>query len=256
MTPEVAGALALALGGDRSSEERTSSLLALGDYLGDDDAVVAVAAAARGEEDARVRAVLLQLVAKADADQLARLPEALEVVGRISALDPETGVRLLANRVLSRVASAYPGAWDIVAENLVYDLDPGVQAACLAALATCTRPGPQLAERLVAFAAEVPPSLRRPLVDLYRLLPRPALEAGAVALLDPLESEAVRRDVLGALAGLPSLSPATVAALAWYLQAEQLPELRQQAVELLSEGTRATPELLADVLAAVLATPE
>ncbi|HTW10803.1 MAG TPA: hypothetical protein VME46_25110, partial [Acidimicrobiales bacterium] len=47
-----------------------------------------------------------------------------------------------------------------------------------------------------------------------------------------------------------------VAALAWYLQAEQLPELRQQAVELLSEGTRATPELLADVLAAVLATPE
>jgi hypothetical protein len=256
VTPEVAGALALVLATERTAEERIGSLAALAGYLADDEALVALAGAARTEGTASVRAAMFSLVANADPSQLVGLPEVVEVIEAFSALEPETPLRLAANQCLGRLGPSHPSAWDVLAENLLYDLDPDIQAACLHGLAKCTRKTPALVDQLVAYARQAPPALRPALVHIYGQLGRDGFESGLTALLDPLEDEALRRQVLSALGRLPSLTPAVAGPLAAYFQAEQVPELRQAALDLLCAGAQSDPAVLLDVLEAVAAIPE
>jgi hypothetical protein len=256
VTPETESALALVLAKDRTAEERMESLAALATYLADDEALVALAAAARTEATANVRGAMFELVAGADPSQLVQLPEVVEVVEAFSALEPEAPVRRAANQCLARLGPSHPPAWDVLAENLAYDLDEGVQAACLNGLANCTRAGPALVGRLVTYALQAPAALRPLLVDIYERLGRDGFEAGLTALLDPGEDEALRHRVLSSLGRLPSLSPAVAAPLAAYLQAEQVPELRQAALELLCAGAQSDPGVLSAALDAVVAVPE
>ena len=86
MNPDVQGALALVLAPDRTAEERIGSLAALAGYLADDEALVALAGAARSEGTASVRAAMFGLVARADPSQLVTLPEVVEVIETFSAL--------------------------------------------------------------------------------------------------------------------------------------------------------------------------
>ncbi|MGA3218097.1 MAG: hypothetical protein ABSE77_03300 [Acidimicrobiales bacterium] len=256
MTPDVESTLALVLAKDRTAEERIGSLAALSGYLADNEALVALAGAARTEGTASVRAAMFGLVAGADPSQLVELPEVVEVIEAFSALEPEPSVRLAANQCLGGLGPWHPSAWDVLAENLVYDLDASIQAACLNGLAKCTRKAPALVDRLVAYARQAPPALRPLLVEIYEQLGRDGFEAGLTALLDPLEDEALRRQVLSSLGRLPSLTLALTGPLAAYLQVEQVPELRQAALELLCAGAQSDPGVLSAALEAVVAVPE
>ena len=108
----------------------------------------------------------------------------------------------------------------------------------------------------MAYARQAPPALRPLLVDIYGQLGRESFEAGLTALLDPDEDEALRHQVLRSLGHLPSLTPAVAGPVAAYFQAEQLPELRQAALELLCAGAQSDPGVLSAALEAVVAVPD
>jgi hypothetical protein len=248
--------LFLVLAPERSPEERLASLLDLRDYLSDEEVVLALAAAARTETSTEVRSAMLGVLVDVDLTRLTRREELLDALMAFSALEPEPELRLAATRRLAGLAASSPAIPDLLAENLLYDLSPDIQRACIAGIAACPTRGRSVVERVIAAANAVQRSVRHDLLGLYEQLERADMEAGLLALLDPLEAEALRRAILDGLGRLPSLSPAIGPPLLAYLAAESDPDLRALAVRVLSDGVRTTPELLGSVLDAVRRTPE
>jgi uncharacterized membrane protein YgcG len=251
----ISGVLAAVLAPGRAPEERAASLRALQDHLQDDGTLVALARAARSEKTASVRAAMLDVLIGAGPSGLARQDELLETVTAFSALEPEPALRLAATECLAALAPSSPPAVDVLAENLLHDLSPDVARACLAGIAACPRKDSSVVERLVAFARRAPAALVPQLLDVYEQLEGGGSEPALLALLGPLEDEALRRRALFLLGKLPSLSGAAAGQLVSYLAAEPLPELREQVVRLLSNGVRTTPGFLRAVLDDVLAAP-
>ena len=253
---EAAEVLAFALDPARSPEQRAASLYALSDYLHDADVLLALAEAARKEESALVRAAIIDLVALADPARVARQADLVETLLVFSALEPEAPIRLVATRCLAALAPASAAARAVLAENLVCEFDVDIVRACLGGLLACPDKERPVVDRLVAYARSAPACLHAELLDAYEQLERADFEKALLELLNPLSEEEVRRRVLTLLGGLPTLSPAVTGPLVDYLAAEQVPELRYQAVCVLSGGVMTTEEFLGSVLADVLATPD
>jgi hypothetical protein len=248
--------LALVLAPERSPEERLASLTDLEDHLQDEDTVLALAAAARTERSVPVRAGMLGVLVAVDLTRLVRRDELVDALMAFSALEPEPELRLAATRRLAELAPSNPAIPDLLAENLLYDLSVDVERACVAGIAACPRWERSVIDRVIAAAGVVRPPVRYDLRQLYERLERADLEAGMLALLDPLEEEALRRGVLDALGRLPWLSASAVEPLVTHLAVEPIPELRALAVQVLSGGVRAAPGLLDAVLDAVRRHPE
>jgi hypothetical protein len=253
---EVADVLALALDPARSPEQRAASLSALSDYLQEADVLLALAEAARKEESALVRSAIIDLIALADPARVARHADLVETLLAFSALEPEPAIRLVATRCLAAFAPASTAARAVLAENLVCEFDVEIVRACLNGLLACPDKERPVIDRLVAYARSAPACLHAELLDAYGQLERADFEKALLELLNPLSEEAVRRRVLTLLGGLPELSPAVTGPLVDYLVAEQVPELRYQAVCVLSGGVMTTEEFLGSVLADVLATAD
>jgi hypothetical protein len=248
--------LPLVLADDRDPQERIASLRALSDYLQDEDVVFTLAEAARTEKTVSVRAAILELVLSIDLTQLDRRAEYIEMVADFSALEREPALRAAAVRRLATLAPSDADARAVLAENLVQDLNEEVQRYSLDGLAGCPRKEPSVVERLVAYARQAPPALREELLRVYAQLERADFEAGLLALLNPLETRALRGRILTLIGNLPSLNRTMVESLLAYLREEPLPELREQTVRILGDGVQANPELFDAVLDAVRVSPE
>ena len=253
---EMRDVLALVLAPERSPEERLASLIDLDDYLRVEDTVLALAAAARTEPSTPVRTGMLGALVAVDLTQMVRRAELVEALMAFAALDVVPEVRLLATMRLAELAPSNPAIPDLLAEKLLFDLNEAVQRACIAGIAACPRPERSVVERVIAAAHEVRRAVRGDLLSLYERLERADLEAGLLALLDPLEEEPLRRRVLELLGRMPSLSTAVVEPLIAHLAAEPVPALRVEAVHVLSNGVQTTPEFLAAILDRVRRKPE
>jgi hypothetical protein len=253
---EIPAVLALALAPDRSPEDRLASLWALSDYLHDQDVVLALAEAAPTERDTAVRKAMLAVLVSVDLTLLTRRDELLATIIAFSAQETEPELRLAATKRLAELAASSPAIQEVLAENLLCDLDEEIQRVCIAGIAACPAKLPSVVERLLVFARQAPRALRQELLHLYEQLERADFERGALAMLDPLEDEPLRRSAVDMLERLPSVSPAAVEPLIAYLEAEPLPDLRAQVVRVLSDGAKTTPGLLRAVLDDVRRTPD
>jgi hypothetical protein len=237
-------------------EERIALLRALQDYLQDDDAILALAEAARNEGTTSVRAAIVDVLLRSDPTRLFSHDEVLETIMSLSALEPEPELRRAATRSLAFLAPSRPAVQDLLAQNLAYDLDQDVQHACLVGLAACPRKERSVVERLLSYAPQAPAAVREDLLGVYEQLDLTDFETALMALLDPLAEEGWRRRVLDRLDQLASPSATVSARLAEYFALEPLPELRHQVVRVLSRGAQMSPDVLQAVLDDVSETPE
>jgi hypothetical protein len=248
--------VAFALAPSRSPEEQIALLRALQDYLQDDEAILALAEAARIEGTTSVRAAIVDVLLRCDPTRLFSHDEVLQTIMSLSALEPEPELRLAATRSLAFLAPSRPAVQDLLAQNLVYDLDHDVQHACLVGLAACPRKERSVVECLLSYARLAPAEVREDLLGVYEQLDLKDFETALMALLDPLAEDGWRRRVLDRLDQLASPSATASARLAEYFALEPLPELRHQIVRVLSRGAQMSPDVLQAVLDDVSETPE
>jgi DNA-binding NarL/FixJ family response regulator len=244
--------LFISLSPDRPVAARLEALHTLREHLRDEEVVHELARRARVEESVEVRRAMLGAIAECPITRLKDRGPWLEALVYFASMEPEADLRRAAIAALGPTGHGE----EVIAETLVCDLDETVQVACLGALAQ--RPALSRAgvERLVAYAARAPVALRGRVVAMLMRLDRADQERGLLALLTPWEPEEVRAAVLGALAALAALSPATAKALVAHARNETSRELRRRAVEILANAARAEPALFPIVLEYVERHPD
>jgi hypothetical protein len=147
-----------------------------------------------------MRSALLQLLLAIDITRLPDRAPYVDGLAYFASLEPESALRKCAIEGIAPLVLSTPELEGVIAETLLFDLDAGVQQACLAALASVPRKRERTVQALLDFARQAPRETRAMLVDLYRGLDREPAQAGLASLLSVWEEPALQACVLDALA--------------------------------------------------------
>jgi hypothetical protein len=245
---QIQAILAALLSNERTSEERLKSLESLQDFLKDEPVALALGAAAREERDGRVRRAMVQALLAVDITRFVDKEVYLDHVFHFAETEPESELRRLAVQRLAGLVSADERIQDLLVETLVYELNEDIQSDCLQAIERCPSKSAATVESLIDFARYAPQSLRPALLKIYAQFEKADAERGLLALLNPLEEEKLRGEILLRISELPSLSTQVANYLSSYFEQESKAELQQLVVRILANAIKVDPAVLQGIL--------
>jgi hypothetical protein len=219
---------------ERNEHERLEALDSLQPFLATDEAVEKLAAAAREENTLSVRARMLELLCAIPITRLSQREALIDTLSWFACLEPERPLRTLAIEKLAALSAYLDSVQEILADTLVYDLDPVIQQECINGLLhTVNKSGDTIA-KVAQYIPLAPASTKPALLELVRQFPADTAATLALLFLSPLEHKTTRLAAIQFLAQLTAPSATVITELSTRFMAETDLHVRAAIISLLA----------------------